>query len=89
MTCRAPTSSQTCPGSLSQSLSYDGARQLIAWTSTQLHETQSGSSAYNGEGQRVEQYYTVNVGNQAMTTYYIGNYEEVSIANGGATTTTK
>ncbi len=28
MTCRAPSSSQVCPGSLSQSLSYDGARQL-------------------------------------------------------------
>lgn len=60
-----------------------------SWTSKLTTQQQSGSSAYNGEGQRVEQSYSSSVGVTGWTTYYIGNYEEVSIANGGATTTTK
>ncbi len=87
MTCRAPTSSLTCTGtSTGQALSYDGARQLIAWQNAPTSPTSTASYAYDGAGTRVEQ--AVTTSGTTTTTEYIGSYEEVS-KTGSSTTTTK
>jgi RHS repeat-associated protein len=84
MTCRAPTSSQTCSGTpTGQALTYDALGRLLTWSDG------SGNSAvygYDGSGNRVEQVATS--GSTTTTTVYVGGDEEVSTSGSTTTTTT-
>jgi RHS repeat-associated protein len=87
MTCRAPTSSQTCSGSQTgQQVSYDQLRRILNWQNAASTPTATAHYAYDGEGSRTVQNSTVN-GTQTVT-YYVGSYQEVA-TSGSTTTTTK
>jgi hypothetical protein len=87
MTCRAPTSSQTCSGSQTgQQVSYDQLRRILNWQNAASTPTATAHYAYDGEGSRTVQNSTVN-GTQTVT-YYVGSYEAVAMS-GGTTVTTK
>jgi RHS repeat-associated protein len=85
MTCRAPTSTQSCTGSSQTGahLTYDVEGHLIQWVSADgLTTVQYG---YDGEGQRFEM--QVTSGGTTTTTTYLGTLEEVQAVSGGAMTT--
>jgi hypothetical protein len=56
MTCRAPSSSQTCSGTITgAALTYDNEGRLTAWQNAQFSPTSTDSYLYDGEGNRVAQ----------------------------------
>ncbi|HKV83119.1 MAG TPA: hypothetical protein VJN88_01090 [Ktedonobacterales bacterium] len=68
MTCRAPTSSDTCSGTPTGAvMMYDNERRLATWQNTPSNPTSTASYWYDGEGARVAQ--TLN----GVTTYYEGD----------------
>ena len=72
MQCRAPTGATTCTGTpTGATLTYDNARQLIAWTDNGSPAS-TDAFAYDGEGNRVAQ------DANGATTYYLGAWEEVT-----------
>jgi len=84
MTCRAPTSSQTCSGTQTgQQVGYDQLRRILNWKNG-VHFTSSADYAYDGEGNRVIQNST---STSQRITYYVGTYEESTSDN--ETTITK
>jgi hypothetical protein len=88
MSCRAPTSSQTCSGTpTGQPISYDALERQLTWANAQSNPTVHATYGYDGSGSRVEQQATVS--GTTTTTYYIGSYEEVSKTGSTTTTTTK
>jgi len=87
MTCRAPTSSQTCAGTLTGAkLTYDNEGRLTAWQNAQSSPTSTDSFIYDGEGNRVEQQSVVS--GATTTTVYVGAVEELKTSGGTTTTTT-
>jgi RHS repeat-associated protein len=80
MTCRAPTSSQTCSGTpTGQLLTYDNDGRNTAWQYAPSSPTSTEAMAYDGEGNRVALGVT-----GGTPTYYLGELEEIS---GGTVTT--
>jgi RHS repeat-associated protein len=87
MTCRAPTSSQTCSGTLTgAALNYDNEGRLTAWQNAQSGPTSTDNFLYDGEGNRVEQQSVVS--GTTTTTVYVGSVEELKTTAGSTTTTT-
>ncbi len=87
MTCRAPTSSQTCSGTITGAkLTYDNEGRLKAWQNAQTSPTATESVLYDGEHNRVKQESVVN--GTTTTTVYVGGVEEVKTSGGVTTTTT-
>ena len=92
MTCRAPSSAQTCAGTQTgwtgQFLQYDNEGRLTHWASFQ-HQVGTPTTddfLYDGEGHRVEQVATS--GGTTTTTTYIGGLEEITAPSGAPTSTT-
>lgn len=87
MTCRAPTSSLTCTGTITgHKLTYDNEGHLTAWQNAQSSPTATDSFLYDGEGNRVEQQSVVS--GTTTTTVYVGGVEELKTIGGTTTTTT-
>jgi RHS repeat-associated protein len=87
MTCRAPTSGQTCSGTLTgAALTYDNEGRLTQWQNAQSSPTSTDSFLYDGEGNRVEQQSAVS--GTTTTTVYVGGMEELKTTAGSTTTTT-
>jgi YD repeat-containing protein len=56
MTCRAPTSSQTCAGTLTgAALTYDNEGRLTAWQNAQSGPTATDGFPYDREHNRIKQ----------------------------------
>ncbi len=87
MACRAPTSSQSCPGSFAQALSYDILHRLSGYINKTKYTTATATYVYDGENNRVEQLYSPRQ-LSTTTTQYIGAYEEI-VTTGSTSTTTK
>jgi len=91
MTCRAPTSSQTCAGNPSsftgQQLGYDNEGRLTTWANSYTVPTASDTFLYDGEGNRIEQ--VVQTTSSKTDTVYVGKLEQVTITTptGGQPTT--
>jgi RHS repeat-associated protein len=87
MTCRAPSSSQTCAGTpTGAALSYDNEGRLTAWQNAQSSPTSTDNFLYDGEGNRVEQQSAAS--GTTTTTIYVGGVEELRTISGSTTTTT-
>jgi RHS repeat-associated protein len=87
MTCRAPTSSQTCAGTITgHKLTYDNEGRLTAWQNAQSSPTAMDNFLYDGEGHRVEQQSAAS--GVTTTTVYVGGVAELRTIAGSTTTTT-
>ncbi len=87
MTCRAPTSTNTCSGTQNgQQLSYDSEGRLSNWQNLAGSATSTVNYLYDGEGNRVAMQATVN--GTTTTTAYIGSIEEVQTTGSTTTATT-
>jgi RHS repeat-associated protein len=86
MTCRAPTISLTCSGTITgYKLSYDKEGRLTSWQNAQTNPTITDGFLYDGDGNRIKQYSVVN--GAGTTTVYVGGVVEY-LYTGGTTTTT-